>query len=177
MLGREQLTWLKESVAASDATWKVIVSSVPMSIPTGFPPEGGRDGWANADQTTGFEQELLDILRFVEQHHIENTFWITTDVHFAEAFRYRPFANPAFSVYELVSGPLNAGIFPNTDVNPTLNPQVLFGPDPAVQPTTWEQAKDGFNFGRLELDRHGVLTAAIVNTAGQTQFSFTLTPR
>src|SRR5215217_7624772 len=177
MLGREQLTWLKESVAASDATWKVIVSSVPMSIPTGFPPEGGRDGWANADQTTGFEQELLDILRFVEQHHIENTFWITTDVHFAEAFRYRPFANPAFSVYELVSGPLNAGIFPNTDVDPTLNPQVLFGPDPAVQPTTWEQAKDGFNFGRLELDRHGVLTAAIVNTAGQTQFSFTLTPR
>src|SRR5215203_175565 len=176
MLGREQLTWLKESLAASDATWKVIVSSVPMSIPTGFPPEGGRDGWANADQTTGFEQELLDILRFVEQHRIVNTFWITTDVHFAEAFRYRPFAaNPAFAVYELVSGPLNAGIFPNTDVDPTLNPQVLFGPDPAVQPTTWEQAKDGFNFGRLEVARDGVLTAAIVNTAGQTQFSFTLT--
>jgi alkaline phosphatase D len=49
MLGREQLTWLKESLAASDATWKVIVSSVPMSIPTGFPPAGGRDGWANFD--------------------------------------------------------------------------------------------------------------------------------
>ena len=54
MLGREQLTWLKERLAASDATWKVIVSSVPMSIPTGFPAEGGRDGWANFDQTTGF---------------------------------------------------------------------------------------------------------------------------
>jgi hypothetical protein len=54
---------------------------------------------------------------------------------------------------------------------------VLFGPDPAVQPTTWEAAKDGFNFGSLELDRDGDLTAAIVNTAGQTQFSFTLTPQ
>ena len=40
---------------------------------------------------TGFEQELLDILRFMEQNGIVNNVWITTDVHFAEAFRYRPF--------------------------------------------------------------------------------------
>jgi alkaline phosphatase D len=177
MLGREQLTWLKESLAASDATWKVIVSSVPMSIPTGFPAEGGRDGWANFDQMTGFEHELLDILRFTEQRGIRNMFWITTDVHFAEAFRYRPFpANPGFVVHELATGPLNAGIFPSAAFDTTLNPQVLFGPDPSAPATTWEQAKDGFNFGRLELDRNGELTAAIVNTAGQTQFSFTLNP-
>ena len=30
MLGREQLTWLKDTLAASDATWNVIVSSVPI---------------------------------------------------------------------------------------------------------------------------------------------------
>jgi alkaline phosphatase D len=179
MLGREQLTWLKESLAASDATWKVIVSSVPMSIPTGFPAvPNGRDGWANFDQTTGFEQELLDILRFMEQSRIANTFWITTDVHFAEAFRYRPFtANPGFVVHELATGPLNAGIFPSAAVDLTLNPEVLFGPDPAAQPTTWEQAKDGFNFGTLDVDRNGRLTAAIVNTAGQKQFSLTLAPQ
>jgi len=180
MLGREQLTWLKESLAASDATWKVIVSSVPMSIPTGFPPAGGRDGWANFDQNTGFEQELLDILRFLEQGGIVNTVWITTDVHFAEAFRYRPFAsNPAFVVYELATGPLNAGIFPLRDVDPTLNPEVLnfFGPPSAEAVTSWEEAKRWLNFGTLELDRRGNLTAEIVNTAGQTRFSLTLTPR
>ena len=178
MLGREQLTWLKESLAASDATWKVIVSSVPISIPTGFPATGGRDGWANYDQTTGFEQELLDILRFMEQGGILNTLWLTTDVHFAEVFRYRPFpANPDFVVHELATGPLNAGIFPNAAFDTTLNPEVLFGPDPAATVTTWEQAKDGFNFGTVEVDRDGMLRAAIVNTAGQTQFSFALTPR
>jgi alkaline phosphatase D len=178
MLGREQLTWLKESLAASDATWKVIVSSVPMSIPTGFPAAGGRDGWADFDQTTGFEQELLDILRFMEQRGIVNSVWITTDVHFAEVFRYRPFpANPGFLVHELATGPLNAGIFPNAALDTTLNPDVLFGPDPAATVTTWEQAKDGFNFGTVEVDRHGVLRAAIVNTTGQTQFSLRLTPR
>jgi alkaline phosphatase D len=180
MLGREQLTWLKESLASSDATWKVIVSSVPMSIPTGFPPSGGRDGWANFDQTTGFEQELLDILRFMESRGIENTIWITTDVHFAEAFRYRPFSsNPEFVVYELATGPLNAGIFPLRDFDPTLNPEVLtfFGPPTAEAVTTWQEAKHWLNFGTLEFARDGELTAEIVNTAGQTQFSLALTPR
>jgi len=176
MLGREQLTWLKESLAASDATWKVIVSSVPMSIPTGFPATNGRDGWANFDQTTGFEQELLDILRFMEQNGIVNNLWITTDVHFAEAFRYRPFpANPGFVVHELATGPLNAGIFPNRDVDQTLRPEVLtFFGDFA---TTWEQAKRFFNFGTLKLERDGELTAEIVNTEGETQFSLKLMPR
>ena len=180
MLAREQLTWLKERLAASNATWKVIVSSVPMSIPTGFPPTGGRDGWANFDQTTGFEQELLDLLRFMESRRILNTVWITTDVHFAEAFRYRPFAaNPGFAVHELVTGPLNAGIFPIRDYDTTLNPEVLtfFGPPTPEAVTTWTEAKNWFNFGTLELDRSGRLTAAIVNTAGQRQFSLTLVPR
>ena len=61
MLGREQLVWLKERLKSSDATWKIIVSSVPMSIPTGSPPEKGRDGWVNFDQHTGFEHELKDM--------------------------------------------------------------------------------------------------------------------
>jgi alkaline phosphatase D len=178
MLGREQLTWLKESLAASDATWKVVVSSVPMSIPTGFPAAGGRDGWANFDQTTGYEEELLDILRFMDQRGIVNTVWLTTDIHFAEVFRYRPFpASPGFVVHELATGPLNAGIFPNAAFDPTLNPEVLFGPDPAATVATWEQAKDGFNFGTVEVDRHGVLRAAIVNTAGERQFALSLTPQ
>jgi alkaline phosphatase D len=180
MLGREQLTWLKESLAASDATWKVIVSSVPMSIPTGFPADNGRDGWANFDQNTGFEQELLDILRFMESEGIENTVWITTDVHFAEAFRYQPFSsNPGFVVYELATGPLNAGIFPLRDFDSTLNPEVLtfFGPPTAEAVTTWQQAKHWLNFGTLEFARDGELTAEILNTAGQTQVSLTLTPR
>jgi alkaline phosphatase D len=180
MLGREQLTWLKDSLAASDATWKVIVSSVPMSIPTGFPATNGRDGWANFDQTTGFEQELLDILGFMERSGIRNTIWITTDVHFAEAFRYRPFSsNPNFVVYELATGPLNAGIFPIRDFDSTLNPEVLtfYGPVTAEAVTTWTEAKRWLNFGTLDFARDGTLTAGIVNTAGETKFSITLPAR
>jgi alkaline phosphatase D len=180
MLGQEQLAWLKERLARSDATWKVIVSSVPMSIPTGFPPANGRDGWANFDQATGFENELLDILRFMAENGVDNPVWITTDVHFAEAFRYTPFPeHPDFVVHEIATGPLNAGIFPNRDVDPTLNPEVLFfhGPASPADVTSWEQAKRWFNFGTLETGAGGDLTAEVVDTAGEPQFSLTLEPR
>ena len=179
MLGREQLTWLKQQLTASDATWKVIVSSVPMSIPTGFPPTNGRDGWANFDQSTGYERELLDILGFMHVHNIRNTVWITTDVHFAEAFSYTPFAADSdFVVHELVTGPMNAGIFPTADFDTTLHPDRLafFGPPSPGAVTSWTQAKHWFNFGELELDTSGSLTMRIVNTAGEIEFERTLTP-
>ena len=35
LLGREQLSWLKETLANSNATWKIISNDVPMSIPIG----------------------------------------------------------------------------------------------------------------------------------------------
>jgi alkaline phosphatase D len=179
MLGREQLTWLKERLAASDATWKVIVSSVPMSIPTGFPATNGRDGWANFDQQTGFEHELLGLLRFMAERELDDTIWITTDVHFAEVFRYRPFPEASsFVVHELVTGPLNAGIFPNREFDRTLNPERLFfhGPATAEAVTSWDEAKRWFNFGVLEVATDGRLTASIVDTAGQSLYSIELAP-
>jgi alkaline phosphatase D len=179
MLGAQQLAWLEQGLAASDARWKVIVSSVPMSIPTGFPPSNGRDGWANYDQNTGYEHELLRILGFMHDHGINDSVWITTDVHFAEAFRYTPFADdPSFHVNELVTGPMNAGIFPTDAYDTTLNPErlVLFAPPSIGAVTSWEQAKHWFNFGELDVTRSGSLTMRIINTAGDTEFERTLTP-
>jgi alkaline phosphatase D len=179
MLGGQQLAWLKGGLASSDATWKVIVSSVPMSIPTGFPPTNGRDGWANFDQTTGFENELLDILRFAQQQDVDDLVWITTDIHFAEAFRYTPFADaPDFDVIEIATGPMNAGIFPNREFDTTLVPDrlVFVGPPSAADVTTWDAAKTWFNFGTLEVDADGTLTAAIVDTGGDPRFEPELRP-
>jgi alkaline phosphatase D len=179
MLGAEQLVWLTSSLAASTATWKVVVSSVPMSIPTGFPPTNGRDGWANFDQDTGYENELRAILRAAQAAGVDELVWLTTDVHFAEAFRYAPFADdPDFVVHEIATGPMNSGIFPNRAFDPSLNPEPLafYGPVTPEAVTTWEQAKAWFNFGTLEIDADGTLTAAIVNTAGEAVFELELEP-
>src|SRR5260370_33235588 len=43
MLGAEQKRWLLDGVTSSSATWKVVVTSVSLSIPTGKPD--ARDSW------------------------------------------------------------------------------------------------------------------------------------
>jgi hypothetical protein len=97
-------------------------------------------------------------------------------VHFAEAFRYTPFPEHSdFAVHQIVTGPLNAGIFPNRNADPTLHPEVLFlhGPSSPAEVTSWEQAKRWFDFGTLEVGAGGQLTAQVVDTAGEPQFSLT----
>lgn len=111
LLGIEQKMWFKQAIKDSDATWKIVQSSVPISIPTGS-IKYGRDGWTSGDPSTdesnaategGFERELLEIIETFKSSNVKNTVWISADVHFAEAFRYTAWA-PNF--YEVIVGPV-----------------------------------------------------------------------
>ena len=172
MLGREQVAWFKNTIDKSDATWKVIVSSVPISIPTGFPAENGRDGWANFDQNTGFERELLEIFDYMYKKGERNIVFLTTDVHFAEVFSYTPFADrPDFKVYEYVTGPLNAGLFPNRDFDESLGTESLFfyGPESA-DVTSYKDALPWMNFGAADISKEGVLTLSVRDVNGKIRY-------
>lgn len=48
MLGEDQLQWIKQSLQATQATWKVIASDDPLSIVTGGP--GDYDAWSQNDR-------------------------------------------------------------------------------------------------------------------------------
>jgi alkaline phosphatase D len=180
MLGREQVDWLKRSLKNSDAVWKIIISSVPMSVPTGiFPKEFGRDGWANYDTETGYEIELLEILNFIRKIKIKKSIWLSSDAHFAEVFQYKPFKNaPEFIVYEVVTGPLNAGLFPNIEFDSTLNPKRLFywSPKEKSSVKSFTDAKIWFNFGLITISSDGVLILEIINAQGKLLYSLNLDP-
>ncbi len=166
-LGEEQLDWLEGALAASDATWRIVISSVPISIPTGTPE--ARDGWANMDSATGYERELALLFATLRVRGIDNTIWLTTDVHFATGFEYTPFADaPQFHVREFTSGPLSAGIFPKQDLDPTFRPRRLFFFGPPKTPASYDEALNWFNFGMVSVDRAGRLTIEIVNGRGTT---------
>jgi alkaline phosphatase D len=177
MLGEEQGRWFLDAVAGSDATWKVVVSSVPISVPTG---RFGRDGWADFDETTGFERELASLLKSLWEAGVSNLVWLTTDVHFGAAFRYAPIAEDSrFRVYEFISGPMNAGVFPSDDFDTTLGTKRLFryGPAAGSEIGSFAEATAWFNFGVLEIDAAGELTARLVNGSGLTVFRMNLFPR
>ncbi len=166
-LGVEQLDWLEGALAASDATWRIVISSVPIAIPTGSPT--ARDGWANADSATGFERELALLFATLRVRDIGNTIWLTTDVHFATGFEYTPFPEaPDFHVREFVAGPLSAGIFPTQALDPTFRPRRIFFHGPPVKPASYDEALNWFNFGMLTVDGAGRLTIEIVDGRGAT---------
>ena len=177
MLGREQLRWLKDGLLHSDATLKVIVSSVPLAVQTCV-PQRGCDGWGSFDRRTGFEYELLDILRFMRAHNIRNHVWISTDIHFVDVFRYTPFReDPTFHSYEVDTGPLNAGIFPKHEFATTLHPTQLFHyPDSADPAEGFAAAKSWFNFGVLSVNARGGMRIVVINTSGTTLFELSLEP-
>jgi alkaline phosphatase D len=160
MLGSEQLQWLKQKLLTSSATWKVISSDVPISVPTGSNASIlGRDGWASGNETTittnsfsktGFERELQGLLKYLDYNNIKNIVFVTTDVHFPANIRYDIDANgdgDKLIFHELISGPLSAfrfgmsGGVPIPKLDTTFNPKLLY--------------EEGgiFNFGYVKIQR------------------------
>jgi alkaline phosphatase D len=172
MLGAEQFAWLQQGLAESEATWKFIVTSVPLSYPTGFPqPEvDGRDSWANFTEKSGFETELIALLFYIESQDIENVIFLTGDTHWPFAISYDPDRNGEPNFYEFGSSPLSAiPLAPVPTPDPSLNPTVLYA-EGEFQGTL-------FNFGQMSVAEDGALTFRIIDREGTERYSQTLTPQ
>lgn len=180
LLGPEQARWLRESLTASDATWKLVVSSVPLSIPTGSEAESrGRDGWADFATSTGYERGLAELLETLRAAGVRNLVVLTTDVHFATVLRYQPFSeHPDFRFLEVVTGPLNAGVLGDLALDTTFNPERLFyhAPRSPEDVKSFDEALGWFNFGVLDFGRAGTLTVSVRDARGKILFSLPLTP-
>ncbi|MGB0679844.1 MAG: alkaline phosphatase D family protein [Polyangiales bacterium] len=170
MLGAAQRQWLVQGLTDSRARWKFVVSSVPLSIPTGD-GDRRRDGWANGSGTTGFERELVGMLRQLAVAQVQNLVWLTGDVHFAFALESRPFPvrHPDFRFWELGAGPLHAELDRNFTLDPTLTPRwrYRFAVDPQRPPKTLPAALSYFNFGLVTLQPQGSLQVEIINARGR----------
>jgi phosphodiesterase/alkaline phosphatase D-like protein len=88
-LGMPQLRWLKRALLASNATWKVIASDMPLGLLV--PDVNGFEAWANGDgPALGRELELASLLASIKANDIANVVWLTADVHYAAAHYYDP---------------------------------------------------------------------------------------
>jgi alkaline phosphatase D len=80
MLGPHQLAWLKQTLAASDATFKVLVSPVSWNL-------GAKAGQAGLDGWRGFSEEREEIFGFIEQHKISGVTLLSGDRHRSDAWQ------------------------------------------------------------------------------------------
>ncbi len=75
-LGRQQLNWLKNSLAGSDATWKLIGNQL-MIMGLDFPPTSP----LNKDSWDGYGAERLELMTFIRDRGIQDVSFLTGDIH------------------------------------------------------------------------------------------------
>ena len=184
--GETQMKWLKEALLASDATWKVIQSDMPIGllVPDGKDSEDRPqfEAWANGDgPPLGREFELAGLLRFIRDNSIKNVVWLTADVHYTAAHYYDP--NRAVfqefaPFWEFVSGPLNAGTFGPNQLDNTFGPQLKFirAPEPGqanLPPSTGMQF-----FGQVDIDGtlSEIMTVSLKDLTGAVLFKQDIEP-
>jgi alkaline phosphatase D len=165
MLGSAQRRWLLDGVTSSTATWKVVVSSVPLALATGRPER--RDSWSSANvlgfpqDGAGFATERDAILRAFRAVDIRNLIFLAADVHHAELIRHHP--HPEWSFHEFIAGPLSATTGIPRPLDISLNPRSLF-------------ARGGvFNFGEVSVDPAS-LTVRLIDDTGTVMFTHTIGP-
>lgn len=185
VLGAAQHAWLKQALAASRATWKVIACDMPIGLNVWDDWEtlSGVEAVANGDPGLpgGRELEFADLLRFLKAANIQNTVWVTADVHYTAAHHYSPERagfqdfNP---FWEFVSGPLHAGSFGPNPLDGTFGPEVRFFKAPTPE--------QGFNlpptaglqfFGLVDID--GVteqMTVRLMDRQDEELWRITLDP-
>ena len=159
MLGSAQLKWLLDGLHASTATWRVIATSVPLSIPKGGDSSvPGNDGWAGGPDGTGFERERQVIVDAILSHKIKNVVFLAGDVHWAEAIAYDPDQDGHVDFHEYTAGPLAAPSGRFSPIRDGLNPTQLF------------RGSAYHNFGLVRVTKDA-LEVTMVDEAGEKRFS------
>jgi alkaline phosphatase D len=160
MLGAAQRAWLLDGLRESDATWKVIVSSVPLGQFT-----GGKiaDAWSASNVLgftrtgRGFTHERDTILHTLQEAGVRNLVVLSGDVHHGELIRHEPW--PGFVIHEFLAGPLAARQGFKRFLDRSLHSRSLGS-------LGWAN-----NFGEITVDGDR-LEVRILDTGGATRVSF-----
>ena len=157
MLGAAQLQWLLNGLAQSTATWKLVATSVPLSIPKGG--ANYNDGWSSGPNGPGFESERQVMVDAIVRQRIKNVVFIAGDVHYVQANAYDPDRDGTIDFHEFVAGPLSARPGRETPARDTLHPTSLTN-------------QGGFhNFGLVHVSSSS-LDVRVLDEAGTTRFSY-----
>ncbi|WP_459557543.1 alkaline phosphatase D family protein [Lacunimicrobium album] len=79
MLGVEQKKWLYHNLEESKGTWNVLAQQVMMGM-VGHRMKDDEHGYS-MDQWPGYAAERMELMKFMEMHHISNPIVLTGDIH------------------------------------------------------------------------------------------------
>ena len=179
-LGAAQKTWLKRELAASRAVWKVIASDMPIGMVVKDGDTAFENG-ANGDgPVRGREFDVAEVLSFIKHAHVQNTVWLTADVHYTAAHHYSP-DRAQFQdfepFWEFVSGPLHAGTFGPNGYDNTFGPEVRFARHPEDGESNLPPSEGLQFFGKVDISAvTQAMTVRLMDAADTELWSVELAP-
>jgi alkaline phosphatase D len=99
MLGEPQMRWLRESLVASAATFKVIALGNQVLNPL-----------SRGEALTLYPVEYQELLDFIRTARVEGVVFVSGDVHRSELLKVQP--DGLYPLYDFTSSPLTAGVSP-----------------------------------------------------------------
>lgn len=130
-LSKEQLAWAIERLQTSDAHFKVVLNSVPISTFPGFWQAAAADRWE------GYARQRDQLLDAITASGVRNVWFLSGDFHVGSVQRVEP-EGPRARLWEVLCGP-------GGNVNPLV--------DIALADDTGELRKDVMPEGRFEFMR------------------------
>ena len=99
-ISAQQMNWLKTSLSASKAMFKIIMNPVPI---TDFYLPMAWDRWE------GYPEQRDEILEFIDHHSLgKNLLWVSGDFHFGSYGRVSRFeALAGYNQWEVLAGPIS----------------------------------------------------------------------
>ena len=110
-LSREQLDWLKDGLLASEARFKLILNSVPITDETAFVGEAAAD-----DRWQGYPAQREELLAHITDNAIEGIVWVSGDHHFAMVAHVDPEGGTGWNQWEVLVGPGGSFLNPAADL-------------------------------------------------------------
>jgi alkaline phosphatase D len=184
ILGHKQTQWLIDGLKASKAVWKVVANDLPISIvvpdKATNPPDGpaSMEAVAQGDDGRPLGREIAFSRILSEIKNVRNVVFITADVHYTAAISYHP-EQAQFDdfapFWEFVSGPLNAGAFPQSPLDGTFGARYEFVHAPEEENSS---PAEGFqHFGEVTIDAESLaLTVTLCDASGKSLYAKELPP-
>ncbi len=110
--GKEQLTWLKNALLTSKATFKFVVNGNQMGNPMD-----------KRESVINFPAEYQELTNFLNSNKINGIIYLSGDRHFSEVLRYdRPNDKKAYPIYEITNSPITSTPYSNMKEPELSNP-------------------------------------------------------
>jgi alkaline phosphatase D len=109
MMSDEQLDWFVEALQASDASFKLVMTSIHATDHTAF-----IGAVQDVDRWQGYPEQRARLITAAAS--VPGTFFVTGDMHYGAVQRLDAEGGPGADLYEIAAGPGGSRIFPVLDV-------------------------------------------------------------